>query len=157
MARKIHLGKRKFAIVDDEDYGFLNRWKWSFNRYAYRGKKVDGKQKNISMHRVVMDVEKGQQVDHINGNKLDNRKANLRIATHSDNTHNKKKCRGGTPYKGVIFEKDRKKYRAAITLHRKIYYLGRFKSPEDAARAYNKKAKELYGRYANLNKIKTMR
>ena len=155
---KIPLSQGKFAIVDDGDYDWLNQWKWciSSGGYAIRvqhigyfnGKK---KQKTFRMHRIIMNAPDDMDIDHINGNALDNRRCNLRICTISQNLCNQKKTRGKSKYLGVDWHKIAKKWRAAIQINKKRYYLGCFISEIDAARAYNEAAKKLHGEFARLN------
>lgn len=103
------------------------------------------------MHRYLIKCD--EIIDHINGNRKDNRLCNLRKSNVSLNSHNKKKKENTTSkYIGVRFNKN--KYTASITKDGKCYYLGRFENEEDAAKAYNKKSVELYGEFAKLNDIK---
>jgi len=101
----------------------------------------------------------GFLVDHINGNRLDNRKSNLRFVTNQQNIFNSQKRQliisGGNPskYKGVTWMTDRNKWRSRITLDGREFHLGVFESEQEAALAYNKAAIKFYGEYANLNKI----
>lgn len=158
----IHLGKSgKYTIVDDSDYEFLNQFKWSLssNGYAVTYKYIPAINKSVfvRMHRVLMLLSSSSptctslMVDHINNNKLDNRKSNLRICTKSLNEANKVRINNKTGYRGIYTYGE--KFCAAISKDGNRYYLGVFESSKDAARAYNKKAEELYGEYASLNKI----
>ena len=102
---KIKLTQGKYALVDDEDYEYLNQWKWyvrndNDNWYAVRNKRVGDKQKTILMHRVILEVNNNQSVDHINNDSLDNRLENLQIITHRENV-NKDKKGGTSKYRGV--------------------------------------------------------
>ena len=162
-SRKIKLTQGKYATVDNKDYKYLNKYKWysmyvpvmnSF--YAVRNIKISGnKQKLILMHRVIMKVPKGLEIDHINHNTLDNCKSNLRIATHSQNQMNHIKCKNkSSKYKGVSWNKQNKKWMAYIYLNGKRTYLGLFRKEIDGAYAYDKMAKKLFGRYAYLNLAK---
>ena len=91
-------------------------------------------------------------VDHINGNPLDNRKSNLRICTNAENQRNRGVNKNNTSgYKGVCWAKQNKKWKARIKHNGKLIHLGYYKDKEEAARAYDKKAKELHGEYAYLN------
>lgn len=112
--RKIRLTKGKYALVDDEDFDFLNQWNWTFDKYAYR---QDWKSKitKVYMHRVLMQPSQGLMVDHINRNKLDNRRKNLRIVTASQNGMN----RGLSPknksgYSGISWSSHFKKWQIQI-------------------------------------------
>ncbi len=160
-----------FALIDDEDYqkvkGFV--YLWDKNRikgnkgYAYRFEYYPNvskrwfNRKRVFLHNDVLGVETkisdGLQVDHINRDSLDNRKANLRIVSFSENQINKGLSkRNSSGYKGVSWHERDKIFRAAITYNSIKYCLGNFKKAEEAALAYNKKAKELSA-YAWLNPI----
>lgn len=121
-------------IVDREDYDFLNQWSWKVNNsgYAYRTirAKEDGKKwKTILMHRLICCAEKNEEIDHINRNKLDNRKSNLRIVAHWENSHNRSKGNGVRKPKG------RNKWCAQIYVNNKRIYLGSFGTKEEAMNA----------------------
>ena len=162
--KQIELTQNQYALVDDEDYNRLNKHKWCVmyspglkGYYAVRGIK-NGKPTLIYMHRIIMGAPKGMQIDHINHNILDNRKENLRVCTASQNGMNQK-CRKNTTseYKGVYWHKQNKKWRTRININGKRIYLGSFKSEIQAAKAYDKKAKILFGEFALLNNIKEMK
>jgi hypothetical protein len=162
-ARLLPLSQNKFAIVDADDYDRLNQYKWCLSKtphtnYAMRrtkGKRAKGrraKRKTIMMHRVITNTPPHLVVDHINHNGLDNRKQNLRLCTRAENSRNRRPFRlNGSRYKGVSWDKQRKLFLAAIRCKGKYYNLGRFKSEIAAAKAYDKKAKELFGEFAFLN------
>ena len=149
----------KVAIVDDEDYNRVmeaisSRSKWyvhspppSKKYYAFDGSH------RLSIHRVVMSAPKGFDVDHINGDPLDNRKENLRICTRSQNCQNKSvRADSKSGFKGV--DQRATRFRAYIgDPNRKNRHinLGSYSTPEEAARAYDKKATELHGEFATLN------
>ncbi|MHC4655116.1 MAG: AP2 domain-containing protein [Planctomycetota bacterium] len=105
------------------------------------------------MHQVIMGTEEGKVIDHINSNGLDNRKANVRFATPQQNGWNQRKQRGNysSKYKGVHWEKKRNQWRARITFKGRVVPLGRFDTEEEAGRAYDGKARELFGEFASLN------
>jgi len=150
--RFIPLTQGKVAIVDKEDYEELSRYKWHASSrvescYAYRRK---GK-RSLSMHREIMGEPKGMVVDHIDGNGLNNRRRNLRVCTSSQNHQNRRRTRGRSRYKGVCWEKRRNKWRAEIMLEGRHIDIGCFADEVEAARAYDKKAKELFGEFAYLN------
>ena len=113
------------------------------------------RQTTLSIHRLIMDAPKGMEVDHINGNPLDNRKSNLRICTRSENERNKGPLKNNTSgYKGVTRQSrinKNDKWRAQIRHNSKLIVIGLYEDKEEAARAYDKKAKELHGEYAYLN------
>jgi len=146
-----------YAQVDDEDYDYLMQWKWCVSRpkkgivYALRSRKdSNGKTlPQIRMHRDILNVtDKNLDVDHKDHNTLNNQKSNLRIATRAQNSFNRKP-RGKSKYLGVSWVANR--WLSTIVCGSEYYYLGRFKNEEDAARARDKKAKEIHGEFANLN------
>jgi hypothetical protein len=154
--KKILLTQGQFALVDDEDFEWLNQWKWcaakrpSGTFYAKRRQwHTNSGYENIVMHRLIIDAGIGQDTDHRNGNGLDNRRCNLRAATSSQNNMNRHKIRGVSKYKGVT--QNRNKWRACLVNHRKKVYLGVFETEIEAAKAYDAKAKELFGEFARLN------
>lgn len=138
----IPLTKGKFTKVDNEDFDRVKDicWKYS-NGYAYHNDK--GK-----MHRFILGAEKGEIVDHIYGDKLDNRKSMLRICSNSENIFNANQRGGMSKYKGVSQRKDNGKWRMSITKNYKVYSKSTFKTEEDAAMAYDRKAIELFGEFA---------
>ncbi len=104
------------------------------------------------MHRLILNAPDGIQVDHVNRNRLDNRRSNLRIATDLQNHFNTvKRSHNTTGYKGVSRYHKLDRWYARIALHGKVYYLGIHNSPEEAARAYDAKARELFGEFAWTN------
>lgn len=144
--RAIPLTKGKFAIVDAADYEWLMQWRWhSCHRYAGRGENIDGV---FLMHREILGAPDGMSVDHIDGNGLNNTRANLRLATQSQNLCNRAAKSG---YKGVDFQKRNGKWRARIKLNRKEIHIGEFTDAESAARAYDEAAKKYHGEFAWLN------
>jgi len=157
--RKIPLTQGKFAIVDPDDYPRLARYKWRICKtkgknvlYAERSiRRPNGKYSRILMHRQLFNVPKGYVIDHINGNGLDNRMANVRPATVAQNAWNSKKRNPRSGYKGVCFDKQKRLWRAAIVCNRKKIHLGYFKNKTDAAKAYDKAAQKFYGEFAVLN------
>ena len=158
----IALTKRRRAVVDPEDYEEQSRHKW----YALRGDKTSipryyaCRKKNgrrVFMHREIMNCPPGMEVDHINGDTLDNRRANLRICTHADNLYNRKPRIATSSYKGVCFHKLAKKWRSQISYKYKKHHIGFFKHQVRAAKAYDDRAKELFGEFARLNFPKRVR
>jgi hypothetical protein len=154
--KTIQLTKDKIALVDDEDYEYLNQWKWNAYKktdsifYAARCVWVDKKPKNIYMHRVIMKTERGMMCDHIDHDTLNNQKNNLRNCTRQQNQFNKNKYSvSKNKYKGVSF--NGYSWIAKIQFNKKHYYLGTFKTEIDAAKAYDEDAKKYHGEFANLN------
>ena len=150
---EIPVGHGRVAQVDATDFEMLSHWKWCVNAYGYvrRGVRVGGRQHDVVIHRQLMLPDPGQDVDHINGDKLDNRRANLRLCTRKENVQSRRKFRGTSQYKGVMWDKRNSKWTAKLTTGGKQFYLGLFCEEADAARAYDAKARELYGRFARPN------
>lgn len=154
--RMIKLTKGKFALVDDSDFERLSKYKWHMHLgYALRASYSSGKKKHIRMHRDILNVPSGKYADHINRNGLDNRRCNLRICSIGENNRNKiKKSGTSSIFKGVSWNKKDEYWHAYIYKNYKRYFLGLFEKETNAAKVYNKKAKELFGKFALLNKIK---
>lgn len=136
-----------FAKVDNEDFDKLKGYNWYLtNGYVFN--RVLGR-----IHRFIMNCPEDMVVDHINHDTLDNRKYNLRICTNQNNVINarKRKHKVTSLYKGVSWAKDRGKWRATICFNCKVLKLGSFDDEIEAAKAYDKKAKELFGEFANTN------
>lgn len=131
---------------------YKNRHNFYLRRQIYY---KDGSKKIESFHRELLGLNiKNLYVDHINRNTLDNRIENLRICSNQENSFNRRKhIDGKSKYKGVSFHKKTQKWQVSITKNNKSYYIGLFKSQEEAAKAYNIKALELFGDFANLNTI----
>lgn len=143
----------KKAMVDDEDYELLMKSNWheKDNGYASRGLRVNGKLKYLLMHRIIMMPPDGMVVDHLDNNKLNNQKSNLRVCTQQENTCRKRRAWDDkNPFLGVW----RTKYgRFAVHISNKRVrlYLGTFVDPEEAARIYDKKSIELRKEAAATN------
>jgi len=149
-----------FAIVDDVDYERLNKFKWSALKhrntfYAVRGiRSPDGKQRKIQMHREILGLESGdpRQTDHQNRNGLHNWRDNLRTCTHSQNKQNSSPHKNSSSaFKGISWHKDRNKWRVRIQINGRLKHLGYFSNEVEAAKTYDKKAKELFGEFAYTN------
>jgi len=150
--RYIALTKGKFGIVAAADYERLNRYKWTASKvgvtwYARR----QSRGKTIFMQREIMQAPEGMVVDHIDGNGLNNHPGNLRLCTHRQNAYNSRTYRGASKYKGVTYDPYTGKWRASINHRGKHYHLGLFDTEIEAARAYDAKARALFGEYAYLN------
>jgi len=142
-------GKDKFVLVSNEDHKKLSKYKW---RLSAAGYPVRIKTKIIFMHRFIMKTPKGMCTDHINGDILNNQRSNLRICTYRENTWNKKTPKNNkTGYKGVIYYG--RNFHAQIMTQFGLIQIGNFPTAIQAARAYNKKAKEWFGEFARLNII----
>jgi len=161
--KKIPLTRGLFAMIDDNDYEFISQRKWHATKskastiYAKSWTlKSEGKPRLLCMHRELLGLGEGRSivVDHINGNGLNNCRNNLRIATVSQNSANRRVIpKKNTIYKGVSWHKAAKKWRATIQKDSKLIHIGYFKSDLDAALAYNREALNFHGEFANLNKI----
>lgn len=151
----IPLTKGQNALVDATDYEWLSQWNWfawwaptSHSFYAMRGSEPD--RKRIFMHKEIYQTTPGTEVDHKNGDTLDNRRCNLRSSNHAQNQQNAKKQSGrSSHFKGVTAWDGR--WRARITVARQIIHLGSFGSAKDAAVAYDEAAKKYFGEFARLN------
>jgi hypothetical protein len=143
-----------FAMVDDEDFDRLSRHKWHLNdsSYAVRCDYSNGAMKNIRMHHEVVVRQTGLDVDHIDGDRLNNQRANLRQCTRRQNLQNQTKKRGHTSqYKGVYWLKANQKWRAKIVVSGRSKCLGLFMREADAANAYDVAAKQYFGEFACIN------
>jgi hypothetical protein len=150
--KSIPLTLGNVALVDDEDYEYLNQWKWRDSHgYAARSQWSPFR-KSITMHALIMNTPPGMVTDHINGNKLDNRRENLRVCSRSENNKNRSKnSHSSSRYKGVCWIKRIKKWRAQIKHNNRTIHIGLYDKDDDAARAYDKSAKELFGIFARTN------
>lgn len=156
----IPLTQGLYALVDGEDYEELNQFKWSFSqmrnlKYAMRGSCVGGKRKTIYMHRQILNPPHNIHIDHDNGCGLDNRRANLRLATSAQNLWNQRKITTAfsSKYKGISWVQRDKRWRVSIMCNGKRKYIGSFVSEADAAKAYNEVAQKYYGKFARLNDV----
>jgi len=133
----IPLTKGKFAMVDSADFNWLSKWKWYFcHGYAYHSFKELG-WKVIAMHQLIAKTPNGYETDHINRNKLDNRRCNLRVVTTSQNQHNTvESIKNTSGYKGVTYHKRDRYWQASIRKDGTRFYLGSFKNIEDARKVY---------------------
>jgi hypothetical protein len=159
--QEIKLNEGYITLVDDDDYEWLCQWKWYVRHsdktdYVIRTAYHKGVYKTVSMHREIMHSTKGQEVDHIDHNGLNNQKLNLRNCSKSQNQSNSSgRIRRKSIYKGVNYKKDpysnHSRFVAQIQINKKKVHIGSFKTEIEAAYAYDKKAKELFGEYATLN------
>jgi hypothetical protein len=158
--RKIKLTQGLFAIVDGEDFDELDRYKWHARDnhgntfYAIRsGERKNGKKRFIQMHRVIMKYKGELVIDHINGNGLDNRRANLRVVTTAQNSYNRRKISRpcSSKYKGVSWVKREGRWQSLIRYKGVKKFLGYFDDEIEAAKRYDEAARIYYGEYAVLN------
>lgn len=145
-----------FAMVDDEDFDELNQWKWSAEKrektfYAIRRVCVGGVQSTIRMHRQIASTPSTSEVDHADGNGLNNQRGNLRPCSVAQNQQNRKSETGSSQYKGVLWDKSHNCWQARIVVEGIRYGLGSFKNEESAARRYDQAAKAHFGEFARLN------
>ena len=156
--RRVPLTQGKYAIVDPEDFERLNKYKWYAVKdtrtfYAYRNKRIGKNYISLAMHRQILNPPEHLVVDHINHNGLDNRKANLRLATCAQNSYNRRQFRKNksSKYIGVSWKQWSKKWAAIICYKRKNIRIGYFEDEIQAAKAYEKKKKKYHGEFASLN------
>ena len=156
--KEIKLTLGKVAVVDDDLFDYLNKWKWTAKKhrntfYARRNIKLEGgKQKDIKMHRLIMGVtDPSKIIDHRDNNGLNNQRSNLRLCTLSQNQHNRQSNIGASKFKGVWKSKNR--WRAEIVSDGTKKRLGSYIKEEEAAKAYNEAALKYHGEFARLNQI----
>lgn len=141
------------TLVDDADFPLVCDYKWSLGgggkRYAYAY--IGGR--TVAMHRLLAGAQPGQQVDHRDGDPLNNQRSNLRLCTASQNHGNKRKTTSATSsrFKGVSWVKEKRKWRAQATINGRLTYLGDFAEEADAAHAYDAAARAHFGEFALLN------
>lgn len=157
--KRIKLTQGKWALVDDDNFEWLNSYKWhayEMNGLWYAGKYLSKDKHSIGMHRFILNPPVGMIVDHINHNGLDNRLSNIRICTRTENARNnrKRKSKSTSKYKGVSWNRQLNAWTAYIMLNKDLIALGKFSNEDDAARAYNKAALIYHKEFACLNKIK---
>lgn len=146
--RKIKLTNGGHVFVDDDMFQSLKKWRWQKSQNGYAVRCGSRKDKTILMHRIIAGTPDGLCTDHINKNKLDNRRENLRSCTKAQNAINAKiQSNNISGYKGVSWSKDKKKWRSQIVFRQKAIHLGYYDDIRIAANAYNKKARELFAEF----------
>lgn len=154
--KKIPLTQGQFALVDDEDYDWLNQWKW----YAYKSRNTFyveccQRGRRVKMHRMILGLKygDGKQIDHKDGNGLNNQRHNLRVCNYSQNNFNKgpQKRITSSRFKGVHWHKRDKIWITRIQYNNKEIHIGQYKNEIKAGKAYDRKAKELFGEFARPN------
>lgn len=153
--KEIPLTQGKVALVDDEDYErLIAMGKWSINKEGY----VFNAKFRVLMHRFILNahrIKSRVEVDHMFGNKLDNRKSMIRLCSSQENSRNRgRQINNKSGFKGVVFEASRNKFKAQIQIEKGVKLtIGRFNTIQEAARAYNAAAIKYHGEFANLNPI----
>lgn len=159
---EIELTQGKVAIIDDEDYEIVSKHNWRAYKdkntyYAITRYEHTPPYSQISLHRFIMNDPEGMVVDHIDGNGLNNKKENLRIVTRQqNNSHRLNMMSNNTSgYRGVYWKKHpHNRWLSCIRFNSKLIHLGYFDTKEEAARAFNEKARELFGEYCGkLNDV----
>lgn len=152
--KQILLSQGKVAIVDDIDFDSINKFKWHTSRYEliWYAVRTDSKNFKIYMHRQILCAEKHQQIDHHNGNGLDNRRENLRFCTGTQNQSNRGKQKNNkNKFKCVYWRRDKSKYQTVIQINGRRIHLGYFNDEVEAAKVYDEAAKKHFGEFARLN------
>ncbi len=155
--KEIRLTQGKVTLVDDEYFEWLDRWKWCYGSSGYAMRTVrrsDNKPFTLRMHRLIALPHDNEFTDHINQDKLDNRRSNLRVCSTHNNSCNREKQKNNTSgYKGVYKRDDSPKWEARIQIKSKQISLGWYSSKHLAAVAYNNAALHHFGEFAYLNQI----
>lgn len=157
--RAVKISNGMLAVVDDSDFDRVNSRNWYFDDvgYARTNEWRDGRKSAAPrMHRFILnDIPANLHIDHINGNKLDNRRSNLRVCTASQNASNRgAQSNNSTGFKGVCYDKARGRFKAEIAYGGKRKHIGRFDTALEAAQAYNDAALKYHGEFAFLNNLK---
>jgi len=147
----IKLTQGKQTIVDDADFDFLNQWKWHYNvKYAVGQTGDKGAKKRVYLHTLLLKKKPNQFIDHINGNRLDNRRTNLRLCSNRQNQQNRARPSNNTSgFKGVVWNKKSKKWQSGIKINSKQVHLGLFNDKFEAHNAYYEAAKKYFGEFAH--------
>lgn len=154
MSKNIVLSAGYVAVIDDADYERVSQFKWSAakrktNTYAYRQVGPKKKRESVYLHRFILEAAPDACVDHRNGNGLDNRRENLRLATHSQNQHNRgKHPKNRSGFKGVTWNIALGKWHSQIKINSSNFHLGYFTDIVEAAEAYKRAAEKLHGEFA---------
>jgi hypothetical protein len=153
--KRIKLTHNKVALVDDRSYPYLSQFRWQARKDRTTGKLYAARQvcrKYIYMHREILNAPDGLHVDHVNGDPLDNREKNLRLATSAQNAWNRDKYKNNTTgFKGVACDKGRGKLRAQIRVNGKHIHLGWYDDPREAALAYDRAVRQYHGSFGCTN------
>lgn len=150
---EVPLTRNKVAVISSEDYDVVSKHNWSCNKRGYAETRFNNKL--VLLHRLIMTPQKEDIIDHKDGDKLNNRRENLRVTNKSGNAANSSpQLNSASKYKGVTWDKSRGKWLAKIKKDGVTFNLGRFHTESLAAEAYNIKAVELFGGMARTNNIK---
>lgn len=152
------------ALVDDDMYEILSKYKWHLNHNGYvrcNDNMMSRKMKTRRLHRIIHilknslnTLSQSIEIDHIDNNPLNNLTSNLRVSSRVDNSRNRRNNVGSlVEYKGVTYDKYRNKYLANITIDSKKIYIGSFDCKKEAAMEYNKMALLHFGQFAYLNEV----
>jgi hypothetical protein len=155
--KTITISRGYTVVVDDVDFEWLNQWRWTVRAarqtfYARRKQREDGRQIDVRMHRLIMGVtDPAIQVDHEDGNGLNNQRSNLRIATHGQNQQNRGvQSNNQLGVKGVYVVRKTGRYAARIGVDGRYIGLGSYLTVEEAARAYEEAALQYHGEFAHV-------
>jgi hypothetical protein len=155
--KQILLTQGKVALIDDDDFEYINQWKWRVAKchngaiYACRGT-YNPNFSMILMHRVIMQTPGSLVVDHIDHNGLNNQKTNLRNCTDSENRcHSYRKSNNKTGFKGISWNQKNKRWYVEISVNHQRIYIGCFRVCADAVSAYDEAAKKYHGEFAQTN------
>jgi len=153
--KEIPTTRGKFVLVDDDDYLVLSRQKWCSDEYGYAKRRKDKYGRESWMHRLIMNAPAHLEVDHVDGNRLNNQKYNLRLCTHAQNSRNRRKniSHKSSAFKGVSWNPIGEKWCARITVSGRTIHLGYFVEEEDAAKAYIAAAREYHGEFVRESSI----
>lgn len=147
--KRIELSRGKYALVDDSDFGVVSRWKWSYSTVGYAFRNTPRPNKTVVyLHRFLTECPEGMEVDHINGDKLDNRRSNLRLCTRRQNSRNKRVARSKSGHLGVYWSNQNKKWNAQIGPNGKSISLGFFDDMQDAIKARKTAELKHFGEFA---------
>lgn len=139
------LSRGEYALVDDCDYGYLNKYRWFYSKRGYAVSHMDDYKKMFYMHRIITNAPLGMDVDHKNHDPLDNRRCNLLVCTHARNMQNtSKRSHNKSGYLGVCWHKQLGKWRATITIDGVYKHLGVFNNIDDAIKARKNAEECLY-------------
>jgi hypothetical protein len=155
VVQQILLTRGCCALVDDNDYEKIRGITWHLTGRGYVAGRVKtkGVRQHVYLHRFLLNAQPGQFVDHLDGDRLNNTRANLRLVTRAQNQWNRKVQRNRSGYKGVSWHRHKGRFYARIQVNGQRYNLGYFDTAEEAAEAYDEAARRLFGEYARLNGV----